>query len=85
MTFKDRLVRFGLEILLQVFELLGVEIVVLHPTKHETFESQLAEDVLTILIVYSSKIYGKRSHQRQREIDARGRNEQQEEQAEKIA
>ena len=67
-NFRDRLLRFGSELLFQLCDLLGVEIVILHDRDDKSFEQQLVEDVLTIMIVYSSKIYGKRSHKKRRKL-----------------
>lgn len=62
LTYKDRLVRVGIEILEQLCKLKNVELVVLHKDAGDDFEARLVEDVLAILIVYSSKLYGRRSH-----------------------
>ena len=43
-----------------------MEIVILHDRDDKSFEQQLVDDVLTIMIVYSSKIYGKRSHKKRK-------------------
>ena len=61
-SFRDRLVRFGSELLFDLCHLMNVEIIVKNQRADKSFEQQLVEDVLTILVVYSSKIYGKRSH-----------------------
>ena len=63
-SYRDRLLRFGCEIIQQICNLLNVEIVTLHETPDKSFEYRLAQDVLTILTVYCSKTYGRRSHQR---------------------
>ncbi len=65
-SYKDRLVRFGSELLQEVCRWKNVPLVVLHDPATKSFETQLVEDVLAILTVYSSKIYGKRSHQKVR-------------------
>ena len=65
-SYKDRLVRFGLEILTQGFNLCNVELVVLHEQENKGYEQELVEDVLAILTVFTSKIYGKRSHARRK-------------------
>ena len=65
-SYKDRLVRFGWEILTQVFNLCNVEFVVLHEQGSKGYEQELVEDVLAILTVFTSKIYGKRSHARRK-------------------
>ena len=69
-NYKDRLVRFGIEILEQVCRFKNVEIVVLHQDAGEKFEAKLVEDVLAILTVYSSKLYGRRSHQKREMVNA---------------
>lgn len=61
-TYKDRLLRFGSELLYQICHLKHIEIVTLHQQEARKFEHELVEDVLAILTVYSAKIYGKRSH-----------------------
>jgi predicted site-specific integrase-resolvase len=66
-TYKDRLVRFGSEILYQICKWKNVEIVVLQQDTEKRFEAKLVEDVLAILTVYSSKIYGRRSHSKAKE------------------
>lgn len=63
-SFRDRLLRFGIEILEQICEMKNVEIITINSREEKSFEYQLAEDVLSILTVYSSRIYGKRSQQK---------------------
>lgn len=63
-SFKDRLLRFGIELLELLCDLKNVEIIMVHEGEEKDFESQLVEDVLAILTVYSAKIYGRRSHQK---------------------
>lgn len=69
-SFRDRLLRFGNEILLQICSLLNVEVVVLNDKENKNFEEQLVEDVLTILTVFCSKVYGKRSHRKRMAANA---------------
>ena len=61
-NFKDRLMRFGSEILAHLCALKEVEIIEVSEPTEKTFEQQLVDDVLMIMTVYTSKIYGKRSH-----------------------
>lgn len=63
-SYKDRLVRFGSELVEEICRLMDVEIVTLHAQESKDFEQMLVEDVLMIMTVYSSKIYGRRSHQK---------------------
>ena len=36
---------------------------ILNVKKEQSFEETLAQDLITIITVFSSKLYGKRSHQ----------------------
>jgi len=71
-SYRDRLLRFGTEILEQLCQLKDIELVILHSTAEKSFESRLVEDVLTILTVYSSKIYGRRSHEKRQKAIKKG-------------
>lgn len=61
-THRDRLVRFGYELIEQICHRHGTKIITLED-KTATFESELAQDVITIITVFSAKLYGSRSHQ----------------------
>ena len=65
---KDRLLRFGAEILFFVCKLKGIEIIVLDAEMKESFEQELAFDLILILTVFTSKLYGKRSHKNRKKI-----------------
>jgi len=67
LTYKDRLLRFGSEILYQICRLKNIEVVTLHQREARKFEQELVEDVLSILTVYSAKIYGRSSHKKRKE------------------
>lgn len=70
-NFKDRLMRFGSEILAHLCTLKQVEIIEVNEPSEKSFEEQLVDDVLMIMTVYTSKIYGKRSHRnRQKKLQA---------------
>ena len=58
---KDRQLRFGSELLFQICEFFGVEVVVLDATTGISREQQLTEDLVEILTVFSSRLYGSRS------------------------
>jgi len=60
---KDRLTRFNFEIFRFLLTSLGVDLIYLEETLPKTFHSELVEDLLSIMTSFSSKIYGKRSHQ----------------------
>ena len=60
-THKDRLLRFGAELVFTLCELQGIEIVIIHKGEQPSFEEELASDVLEIITVFSARLYGSRS------------------------
>lgn len=58
---KDRLLRFGAELVFALCELQGIEIVIIHKGEQPSFEEELAQDVLEIITVFSARLYGSRS------------------------
>ena len=62
LTHKDRLLRFGAELIFSLCELKGIEIVIIHQGEPPSFEEELAGDVLEIITVFSARLYGSRSH-----------------------
>jgi predicted site-specific integrase-resolvase len=66
---KDRLLRFGSEIVFALCRLCGVQVIVVNHNQTEDANASLAKDVLEILTVFSAKLYGQRSHRnRQRTL-----------------
>ena len=61
-THKDRLLRFGAELVFAICEAKNVEVVILNRGIDTTFEEDLAKDVLEIITVFSARLYGSRSH-----------------------
>lgn len=66
---KDRLLRFGAELVFAICEAKDVEVVILNKGEDTTFEEDLAKDVLEIITVFSARLYGSRSHKNQRLLD----------------
>jgi predicted site-specific integrase-resolvase len=64
-THKDRLLRFGSDIIIQLCERFSTEVVVLNSDTQETFEKTLCNDIISIITVFSAKLYGSRSHKNQ--------------------
>ena len=60
-THKDRLLRFGAELVFTLCEMQGIEIVIIHQGEQPSFEEELAQDVLEIITVFSARLYGSRS------------------------
>lgn len=61
-THKDRLLRFGSELVFTLCEHFGVEIIIINRSEDSTFEEDLAKDVMDIVMVFSARMYGSRSH-----------------------
>lgn len=58
---RDRLTRFGFGMFEHFFKQMGVEIVCVESVLPKSFENELVEDILSLLTVFSSKIYGRRA------------------------
>ena len=69
LTHKDRLLRFGSELIFSLCENFGVEIVIMNSTKDLTFEDELVQDVLEIITVFSARLYGLRSRKNKNLLD----------------
>lgn len=68
-THKDRLLRFGAELIFSVCEMKGVEVVIVNKGEEASFEEDLAKDVLEIITVFSARLYGSRSKKNQKLIN----------------
>jgi putative resolvase len=68
-THKDRLLRFGAELVFALCEAKGVEVVILNQGKNGGFEEELAKDVLEIITVFSARLYGSRSRKNKKLIE----------------
>jgi predicted site-specific integrase-resolvase len=68
-THKDRLLRFGAELVFSICESKGVEVVILNQGEDTTFEEDLAKDVLEIITVFSARLYGSRSRKNQKLLE----------------
>ncbi len=66
---KDRLLRFGAELVFAICEIKGVEVVILNQGEDTSFEQDLANDVLEIITVFSARLYGARSKKNKKLID----------------
>lgn len=66
---KDRLLRYGAEIVFRLCHYYGTEIVILEE-KESSFEETLTQDVIELMTVFSARLYGKRSaDNRRKRID----------------
>ncbi len=70
LTHKDRLLRFGAELIFSLCEQFGIEVVIINKTEASTFEDDLVQDVLEIITVFSARLYGARSRKNKKLLDA---------------
>ena len=68
-THKDRLLRFGAELVFAICEAKNVSVVILNSGENTTFEEDLAKDVLEIITVFSARLYGSRSRKNQKLLE----------------
>ena len=66
---KDRLLRFGSELVFSLCEHFGVEVIIINASEDSTFEEDLANDVIEIVTVFSARLYGSRSHKNKRVME----------------
>ena len=69
LTHKDRLLRFGSELVFALCSIQGIEIVIIHKGEQPFFEEELAKDILEIITVFSARLYGSRSHKNKKLIE----------------
>ena len=70
LTHKDRLLRFGAELIFALCEAKQIEIVLINKGDEVSFEEELAQDVLEIITVFSARLYGSRSKKNKKLIEA---------------
>ena len=58
---KDRLLRFGSELIFKLCEFYHIKVIILED-KSLSFEESLTHDVIELMTVFCAKLYGKRSH-----------------------
>ena len=68
-THKDRLLRFGAELVFAICEAKNVEVVILNQGEDASFEEDLAKDVLEIITIFSARLYRSRSRKNQKLLD----------------
>jgi len=59
---KDRLVRFGYELIEEFAKLHNTKITIINKNEEKTDEEELVEDILNIIHVFSCRLNGRRSH-----------------------
>lgn len=61
-NYQDRLARFGFDLIKTICNENDVELVIINQTQPDDPNQELVQDVLSIITVFSAKLYGKRSH-----------------------
>lgn len=61
---KDRMSRFGFDLIKTIIEKAGGKVTVIDDEKQKSGEQELAEDLLSIIHIYSCKQMGKRNYKR---------------------
>jgi putative resolvase len=69
LTHKDRLLRFGSELIFALCETKGIEVILINKGCEPSFEEELASDVLEIITVFSARLYGSRSQKNKKLIE----------------
>ncbi len=59
-SYKDRLARFGFNYFEYIFKMFGTEIEVVNLTKEEDFQTELTQDLISIIHHFSMKMYSNR-------------------------
>lgn len=70
LTHKDRLLRFGAELIFALCEAKEIEVVIINKGDEVSFEEELAQDVLEIITVFSARLYGSRSRKNKKLVEA---------------
>ena len=69
-THKDRLLRFGAELVFAICEAKEVEVIIINKgDENVKFEEELAKDVLEIITVFSARLYGSRSNKNKKLLE----------------
>jgi len=69
LTHKDRLLRFGAELVFSLCSAKRIEVVIINQGDEPSFEEELAKDVLEIITVFSARLYGSRSRKNKQLMD----------------
>jgi predicted site-specific integrase-resolvase len=63
---KDRLLRFGADIVFDLCKLNQTEVVILEDPAPANLETRLVADVIELMTVFSARLYGARSHKKRK-------------------
>ena len=69
LTHKDRLLRFGSEIIFYLCSFFGTKVELIEEDKELSDEEILTRDVIELMTVFSARLYGKRAHKKKSATD----------------
>lgn len=70
LTHKDRLLRFGSELVFAMCEEYETEVVIINKSTEETtFDQELVTDMIELITVFSARLYGSRSRKNKKLLD----------------
>ncbi|MEG4021225.1 IS607 family transposase [Microcoleus sp. S13C4] len=69
LTHKDRLLRFGSELIFNLCEHFGTEVVIINQTENTSCDKDLAKDLLEIITVVSAPVDGSRNPKNKRVVE----------------
>ena len=69
LTYKDRLLRFGNDIIFKLCHIFNIKIIILNNDINKTCEQEFSEDLCEIITVFSARLYGKRSHKNKKTVN----------------
>jgi predicted site-specific integrase-resolvase len=70
LTHKDRLLRFGSELVFAMCEEFETEVVIINKSSEElSFDQELVTDMIELITVFSARLYGSRSRKNKKLID----------------
>ena len=61
-NYQDRLARFGFDLIKQICQENNVKLTIINQTDNIDPKQELVADVLSVITVFSAKLYGRRSH-----------------------
>ncbi|WP_129600741.1 IS607 family transposase [Anaerophilus nitritogenes] len=65
-AYKDRFVRFGYDFFESICKKFNVEVIVMNNAEEKTYEQEMVEDLMTIVHVFSARLYGSRSYKQKK-------------------
>lgn len=69
-THKDRLLRFGAELVFAICEEMEIEVIIINKSPEElSFEQELVQDMIELVTVFSARLYGARSRKNKKLIE----------------